>query len=153
MRAFRYRLGAVLKGAEQMEQVRQVTLARAEEALQEAARRMRAIRAAQEGVQRRLRTLHREEVDVARAHGLVQEVERMGELLEEAGRLKRELEGGVVMARGRLLEAARERRKFESHRDELAVRHRRAEQSHENKQLDDIATQRFSAPGRGGAAR
>ncbi len=153
MRAFRYRLGAALKGAEHAEQLKQVALASAEEQLHEAVGRLEAIRRAADLAQTRLRALHKGELEVARVHGVVGEVERLGELLEQAARLKSELEIGVAAARGRLLEAAQERRKFERHREELAVQHRRGELSQESKQLDELAMTRFAASGRTGQVR
>ncbi len=145
MRAFHYRLGAALKGAEHAEQVKQIALASAEEQLHEAVRRLEAIRSAANLAQLRLRALHNGELEVAHLQGVAREVARLGELLEQAARLKNELEIGVAEARGHLLEAAQERRKYERHREELAIQHRRGEQSQENKQLDELAMTRFTA--------
>jgi len=86
-------------------------------------------------------------VDLERVVALGREVDRLGDLLAQARGLCGELEAAAADARQRLLEKARERKKLETHRDGLMVRHRQAELSEEGKQLDDLAMSRFAAPG------
>lgn len=147
MRRFRYRLRAALTRAEHEEQICQMELARREAHLREARSRAERLGAARTGLQRRLRWLQEGDVEVGRVAALGRELDRLGDLMAEARSLCAELEEEVATARGRLVEMARERRKLETHRDGLMVRHRRAELSEEGKQLDDLAMTRFAAPG------
>ena len=147
MRRFRYRLRAALTRAEHEEQICQMELARREAHLREARSRAERLGAARTGLQRRLRWLQEGDVEVGRVAALGWELDRLGDLMAEARSLCAELEEEVATARGRLVEMARERRKLETHRDGLMVRHRRAELSEEGKQLDDLAMTRFTGPG------
>ncbi len=147
MRRFRYRLRAALTRAEHEEQICQMELARREAHLREARSRAERLGAARTGLQRRLRWLQEGDVEVGRVAALGRELDRLGDMMAEARSLCAELEEEVATARGRLVEMARERRKLETHRDGLMVRHRRAELSEEGKQLDDLAMTRFAKPG------
>jgi len=147
MRRFRYRLRAALTRAEHEERTCQMELLRREDHLRKARRRVESLGAARGGLQWRLRRLQDGEVDLERVVALGREVDRLEDLLAEARRLCGELEEGVSAARGRLVELARERKKLETHRDGLMVRHRQAALLEEGKQLDDLAMSRFAAPG------
>ncbi|HUU54590.1 MAG TPA: hypothetical protein VMY87_06705 [Armatimonadota bacterium] len=153
MRRFRYRLRAALTRAEHEERSCQMELLRREEHLREVRCRVESLEVATAGLQVRLRWLQDGEVDLGRVVALGREVDRLGDLLAEARRLCGELEEAAAAARQQLLEKARERKKLERHRDGLMVRQRQAELLAEGKQLDDLATSRFAAPGvRGGGS-
>lgn len=147
MRRFQYRLRAALTRAEHEERICLMELARREAHLREARERMDRLGATRGDLERRLRWLQRGDVEVGRVAGMGREIERFGELMVEARGLCAKLEAGVVAERERLVEMARERKKLETHRDGLIVRHRRAELSEEGKQLDDLAMTRFAGPG------
>lgn|GEM_PF-2073168 len=176
MRAFRYRLQAVLRRAQHAEQLLQIELARLEDQLTNARRRLDSLRRLRTSLHGRLRNLHQavephrlkpalpnlssgtagfslpmptldreSSFDLPRVALLREELEQLDESLARAARLAGELETRVGEARRRLLEAARSRQLFESHRDGLASRHRRAELHADIKRLDDLATLRFAA--------
>ena len=177
MRAFRYRLQAVLRRAQHAEQLLQIELARLEDQLTSVRRRLDSLRRLRTSLHGRLRNLHQaidpppgvewlgpsgtamaasapprlshldrqSNLDLPRVALLREELEQLDESLARAARLAGELETRVAEARRRLLEAARSRQLFESHRDGLASRHRRAELHADIKRLDDLATLRFAA--------
>lgn len=147
MRRFRYRLGAALTRAAHEERICQMELSRQEEYLRDARARVERFGAARVGLQRRLRCLQEGDVEVERVAALGRELDRLGDMMTEARNLCRGLEKDVAAARERLVEMARDRRKLETHRDGLMVRHRRAELAEEGKQLDDLAMTRFATPG------
>lgn len=145
MRAFRYRLAAVLKRAEHAEQRLQVELARLQEELSRTCRQLQALGRLREALRVRLRALHGGEVDLSLLQEVRRDLDRADVLLEAAARLRRSQEERLEALQERLLAAARERQRFEKHRDSLADRHRRAEQAAEAKQLDEIGTARHAS--------
>jgi len=154
MRAFRYRLAAVLKRAQHAEQILQIELARLQDQLADAIQRLHALHRLRDDFHARLRHLHSEphasrsqaarSVDLGRVVSLRRQLERLDEALERADLLRRQLEDGVAAARARLLDAARSRQVFENHRDGLARVHRRGELAAETKHLDELANARFA---------
>jgi len=154
VRAFRYRLKAALAQAGHAEQALQLELARRERELEQVNRRCDALRQAQAALWARLRgvldgSANRGEL-VARLlpHELQAELERVEAMLEQVRRLRETAEHGVGETRGRLLEAARSRRKFENHRDRLSRDHRHSELLKETKHLDEVgAAPRNRLPG------
>jgi len=147
MRRFHYRLRAALTRAEHEERICQMELARREAHLQEAREKVERLGATRSDLERRLRWLQCGDVDVGRVTGVGRELDRFGELMLEARDLCAKLQAGVAAERERLVEMARERRKLETHRDGLMVRHRQAALLEEGKQLDDLAMSRFAPPG------
>jgi len=155
MRAFRYRLAAVLKRAQHIEQILQIELARLQDQLARALHRLDALHHARDRLHTRLRLLQRppapdREADLhadrlARLLSLERQLEQLDDALVRAAFLRRELEHRVAAARSRLLDASRSRQVFENHRDGLARTHRRAELAAETKRLDELATTRFTA--------
>ena len=145
MRAFRYRLAAVLKRAEHAEQRLQVEVARLQEELSRTRRQMQEMARLREALRVRLRALHGGEVDLSLLQEVRRDLDRADGLFEQAARLRRSQEERMEALRERLLAAARERQRFEKHRDSLAGRHRRAELAAETKQLDEIGASRHAS--------
>jgi len=145
MRAFRYRLAAVLKRAEHAEQRLQVEVARLQEELSRTRRQMEELSRLREALRVRLRALYGGEVDLSLLQEVRRDLDRADGLFEEAARLRRNQEERMEALRERLLAAARERQRFEKHRDSLAGRHRRAELTAETKQLDEIGAARHAS--------
>lgn len=145
MRAFRYRLAAVLKRAEHAEQRLQVEVARLQEELSRTRRQMQEMARLREALRVRLRALHGGEVDLSLLQEVRRDLDRADVLFEQAARLRRSQEERMEALRERLLTAARERQRFEKHRDSLAGRHRRAELAAETKQLDEIGASRHAS--------
>ncbi len=154
MRAFRYRLAAVLKRAQHAEQILQIELARLEDQLADAIQRLHTLRRLRDDFHARLRRLQSgprpspsqvpHSVDLARVVSLRRQLERLDEALARAALLRRQLEERVAAARARLLDAARSRQVFENHRDGQARIHRRGELAAETKHLDELANARFA---------
>ena len=166
MRAFRYRLSAALKRAQHIEQLLQIDLARLQNHLADALRRLDRLHRLRSQIHARLRILQAasaedprpagdprpaEEMNLERVALLHRQVEQLDEALASAAQMRRELERRVSAARDHLLEAARSRRVFESHRDDLARSHRRAELAAETKHLDELGAQRQGAQHQTGA--
>lgn len=144
MRAFRYRLAAVLARAEHREQVLQAELVRLQEHLDAAARHLETLRRGRDEARGRLLELQRDEVQLQRVGAVRHDLDRTEVLLGGAAALHQELTKDVESTRQRLLEAARARRMLENHRDQLSQRHRRTELAAETKHLDELGTARSS---------
>ena len=144
MRAFRYRLAPVLKRAQHREQSLQVELARLDEALSQATRRAKRLRRLHSRLQEHLRTLQRGELDLTRLSALGREIESVEQLLEQAARVREEVETQLATTRQKLLEAVQARQVLDHHREMLAQRHHREQMAGENRLLDELSTTRFA---------
>ncbi|UCC67878.1 MAG: flagellar FliJ family protein [Armatimonadota bacterium] len=162
MRAFRYRLSAALKRAQHIEHLLQIDLARLQRHLADALRRLHRLHRLRNQIHARLRVLQAatppggsppagpaNEVNLERVALLHRQLEQLDEALTSAAHMRRELERRVSAARDHLLEAARSRRVFESHRDNLARSHHRAELAAETKHLDELGAQHQGAQHQG----
>jgi flagellar biosynthesis chaperone FliJ len=146
MRAFRYRLSALLTRAEHHERLIQAHLVRLEQELGQASRRLSALRDLQAQMRSRLRGVLAEDlprsgrgIGISQLEAARSDLERTEELLTRAGALCHQLQARMVATRQRLLEASRARRVLENHRAELSQRHRRGELAAETKHLDELA--------------
>lgn len=148
MRAFRYRYGAVLRRAEQAEQVLQAELAQALASLADAQRRVAAVDRARLAAREHWRSLHSHELDMGRIDALRADLKHLEALLSRAESLRQRAEAQARRVRRLLLDAARRRKLLESHRSRLEAAHRAAEAALEMKTLDDLANARHAAEGR-----
>jgi flagellar biosynthesis chaperone FliJ len=148
MKAFQYRLAAVLSRAEHTERMLQIELARRQEDLAELDHQLGAARTVQRELQGRVREafkVTREQhanVDLCPLQTLQQAMDDVSALETHIVELRRGMLAEIADTRQRLLEAARSRRTLEKHREDLVERHRRAERSAETKQLDELAVTR-----------
>lgn len=144
MRAFRYRLAAVLARAEHQEQALQIELGRLERELEKAAARTAGAARAEAALQERLRRAHRADLELARLDSIRRDLEGAARARQWAEGHQEALHREVATARSRLLEAAQRRRGLERHRGRLALRDHRAGLAAEIKRLDDLATIRHA---------
>jgi flagellar biosynthesis chaperone FliJ len=145
MKAFRYRLTALLSRAEHREQVLQMELARRQEELAEVDRQLASARTVQRELQARVRDAFRAtrdphaSVDLGPLRSLQQALDDVDELEGYMTGVRRCVAEQIAETRERLLEAARSRQVLEKHRQQLAERHRWAARAAETKQLDELA--------------
>ena len=145
MKAFRYRLAAVLSRAEHSERMVQIELARRQEELAALDHQLSSTRTVQRELQTRVRDAFKAtrephaDVDLGPLQTLQQAIDDVEELERHIMGLRRCVVEQIDETRQRLLEAAKSRRMLEKHREELAERHRRAARSTETKQLDELA--------------
>jgi len=146
MRAFRYRLAAVLSRAQHTERVLQIELARQQDELDSLDQQLGSVQVLQGELHRRIRESlaaaqgRAENVDLAQLLSLQQAVDEAETLAEHIAWLQQQTAEQIAHTRQRLLEAARSRQVLDNHRRDLAERHRRAELAAETKQLDELAT-------------
>ena len=142
MKRFHYRLEALLRRAEHVEQTLQLELARWEQERNAALDHLTELTLLHKSLQRRLRELQHGDINLDRLAAVRFELERSELLAAHATRRCAELETQVEQARQLLLEAAQARQGFEKHREGLALVHRNELLAEEAKQLDDLAGRR-----------
>ena len=147
MKQFHYRLEALLRRAEHVEQSLQLELAQWEQERNRALDHLTELALLHKSLQRRLRELQRGDLDLERLAAVRFELDRCVALSDLATRRCAELEARVERTRQLLLEAARSRQGFEKHRDGLALQHRKEALAEEAKQLDDLASRRLPLVG------
>jgi len=166
MKAFRYRLSALLTRAEHRERVLQMELATLQEALEHARQQLESLRALQAELHSRVRDLLKGDggscqgmqgqrassrptesgrkqapaLPLRQLDAVNQDLDGLGELILRCRLLYSEFERRVAATRDRLVEASRERRMLENHRADLARRHRRSELAAETKHLDELGS-------------
>ena len=146
MRAFRYRLAAVLQGAQHVERMLQLELTLLEEELARVDQRIDALRGLQQTLHARVRGAlaaggpRAGAIQFGRLQSAQHELERVDALLEHASRLRQEMRTRADATRGRLVEAARSRRSLEKHREGLAHEHLRSELGAETARQDELAS-------------
>ena len=132
MKRFHYRLEALLRRAEHVEQTLQLELARWEQERNTALDHLTELSLLHKSLQRRLRELQHGDINLDRLAAVRFELERCEVLSAHATRRCAELEAQVEQAR----------QGFEKHREGLALVHRNELLAEEAKQLDDLAGRR-----------
>jgi flagellar export protein FliJ len=143
MRAFRYRLAAVLAKAAHAERLVQIELARVLETLAQVEREFESlgeVRGELESHARELVGNAPDGVEVARLQAVQDELDGLDALMSRVRKARCELESQVESARETLVRAARWRQVLENHRRGLAEEHRRAELAAETKHLDELGS-------------
>jgi len=145
MRAFRYRLAAVLTRAEHAERTLQIELARRQDELADLDGQLESLRKLQTELRARMREALSagsdmvQTVDLGPLQSLQQAMEDAEALVAHVAQLRRGITEQIADTRQRLLEAARSRQVLENHRQDQAERHRRGELRAETKHLDELA--------------